>query len=384
MVRPRTPISNYGTLSVKEVSPGRWRARTRYRFDDGTLRQIERFATTRARARIALQTALDTATASRSLEVNRQTSLAHLADRFLATKEDCAPRTIDTYRQTIAHHIKPKIGALTVSEATTERLGRFISEITSSCGPGAAKACRAVLSGMMGVAARSDAVVVNPVREIGNITRRRQGATAIPVQDLPDLLEAVRRDARLNELDQADVIVFLAGTGCRLGEALALRWSAFDPAAGTISIEANVVRAHGRGLLLQDHPKTKAGARTISIPNSLRHLLMERQGRIRVRSEYDLVFPTVRGNIRDPRNTSRDWRDARDRLGYPTVTTHSFRKTVATALDHSGLSAREIADYLGHENPSLTQDVYMAKSTGGTKAAKALDVMIVPKSKVRG
>lgn len=66
------------------------------------------------------------------------------------------------------------------------------------------------------------------------------------------------------------------------------------------------------------------------------------------------------------------------------MTTHSFRKTVATALDHSGLSAREIADYLGHENPSLTQDVYMAKSTGGTKAAKALDVMIVPKSKVRG
>lgn len=73
-----------------------------------------------------------------------------------------------------------------------------------------------------------------------------------------------------------------------------------------------------------------------------------------------------------------------NRLGYPTVTTHSFRKTVATALDHSGLSAREIADYLGHENPSLTQDVYMAKSAGGTRAAKALDVMIVPKSKVRG
>lgn len=187
--------------------------------------------------------------------------------------------------------------------------------ITASCGPGAAKACRAVLSGMMGVAARSDAVIVNPVREIGNITRRRQGATAIPVQDLPDLLEAVRRDERLNELDQADVVVFLAGTGCRLGKALALKWSAFDPEAGTISIEANVVRAHGRGLLLQDHPKTKAGARTISIPNSLRVLLMERQGRIRVRSEYDLVFPTVRGNIRDPRNTSRDWRDARDRLG---------------------------------------------------------------------
>jgi len=324
----------------------------------------------------ALQLALVTAQASTTGTVRRETTLADLADRFLASKADRAPRTIDTYRQTIEHHIKPKIGSLAVAEATTERLDRFVRAITHDNGPGAAKACRAVLSGMMGLAARADAVRVNPVREIANIERQRKGAEAIPIEDLPGLLNAVRGDERLNELDQVSVIEFLAATGCRLGEALALNWSAVDFAATTVTFEANVVRAHGRGLIVQDHVKTQAGMRTIAVPKSLIKLLRDRKSTFKIHNEHDLVFPTIRGNIRDPRNTSRDWRNARDRLGYPRVTTHSFRKTVATALDHAGLSAREIAEYLGHANPSLTQDVYMAKNTGGVKAARALDAII--------
>ena len=58
------------------------------------------------------------------------------------------------------------------------------------------------------------------------------------------------------------------------------------------------------------------------------------------------------------------------------MTTHSFRKTVATALDQAGMSAREMAEYLGHENPSITQDVYMAKNTAGKRAAAALNGLL--------
>ena len=308
--------------------------------------------------------------------VKRETSLSELADRFLLTKIDRAPRTVDTYRQTIEHHIKPKIGSLSVSEATTERLGRFISEVIDKHGLGAAKACRAVLSGMMGVAARSDAVRVNPVREIDNSARLREGAVAIPLPTLPALLAAVRADARLKELDAADVILFLAGAGCRLGEVLAMRWPALDLDAGTVAINANVIRARGQGVLLQDHTKTRAGVRRIAIPQSLVDLLRHRQATFKIRNDNDLIFPTLRGNIRDPRNTSRDWRMARDRMGYPAVTTHSFRKTVATALDQSGLSAREIAEYLGHANPSLTQDVYLAKNTAGIRAAETMNMLL--------
>ncbi|WP_199220480.1 tyrosine-type recombinase/integrase [Salinibacterium hongtaonis] len=69
----------------------------------------------------------------------------------------------------------------------------------------------------------------------------------------------------------------------------------------------------------------------------------------------------------------REIRDRRDTLGYPELSTHSFRKTVATILDNEGLSATEIADYLGHENPSMTQDVYMNTIKGSKRASEVME-----------
>lgn len=371
MARPRTPIASHGAVSVVEVEPGRWRARTRYRFEDGRLRQVERFAPTKAKAVTALKRALTSLSASTGSDVRRETTLADLADRFLASKADRAPRTVDTYRQTIEYHVKPSLGGVTVAEATSERLERFLGRVRSTNGPGAAKACRAVLSGMMGLAARSDAIRHNPVRELSPITRARGGAEAIPLDQLPELLRRARGDARLREVDAVDLIEFLAGTGCRVGEACAVLWDDVDLVAGRVTIRANVVRARGVGLIRQDHTKTKAGARTIILPSPVVGMLVERRVRLEPNA-LGLVFPTVLGNLRDPRNTSRDWAEARGRLGFPTVTTHSFRKTVATALDLAGLSARDIAEYLGHENPSITQDVYMAKNAESARAAAAM------------
>lgn len=195
----------------------------------------------------------------------------------------------------------------------------------------------------------------------------------MPLERLPELVRNVRADAQLQKLDLVDVIEFLIGTGCRVGEVCVLRWDVVDLENGTVSMQANVVRARGRGVILQDHPKTAAGVRVIALPPSLVELLRRRHADAADRGRGDdVVSPTVLGNLRGPHNTSPDWTLARDRLGFPGVTTHSFRKSVATALDQAGLSARAIAEYLGHENPSITQDVYMAKNTGGKRAAKAL------------
>ncbi|MBC9822925.1 tyrosine-type recombinase/integrase [Terrabacter sp. MAHUQ-38] len=55
------------------------------------------------------------------------------------------------------------------------------------------------------------------------------------------------------------------------------------------------------------------------------------------------------------------------------ITSHSFRKTNATILDDAGLSARQIADQLGHARPSLTMDVYMGRGAKSGAAAAALE-----------
>ena len=86
----------------------------------------------------------------------------------------------------------------------------------------------------------------------------------------------------------------------------------------------------------------------------------------------EVVFPSPKGLLRDPFNTDSDLRRALDRAGFDWVTSHVFRKTVATRLDEAGLSARQIADHLGHTRPSLTQDVYMGRGLASPEAATAL------------
>jgi integrase len=50
-----------------------------------------------------------------------------------------------------------------------------------------------------------------------------------------------------------------------------------------------------------------------------------------------------------------------------------FRKTCATILDEAGLSARAVADQLGHAKPSMTQDVYLGRKIANPHAATALE-----------
>ncbi len=85
-----------------------------------------------------------------------------------------------------------------------------------------------------------------------------------------------------------------------------------------------------------------------------------------------MIFPSPQGRLRDPGNTSGALRKALDRAGYGWVTSHTFRRTVATRLDEAGLSARQIADHLGHSRPSLTQDVYLGRGTASPRTAAAV------------
>ncbi|GAA1840689.1 hypothetical protein GCM10009772_17970 [Pseudonocardia alni subsp. carboxydivorans] len=58
--------------------------------------------------------------------------------------------------------------------------------------------------------------------------------------------------------------------------------------------------------------------------------------------------------------------------GWAGLHPHVLRRPVATRLDVAGLSAREVADHLGHEKVSMTLDVAMSRKTHGTDAAAAL------------
>jgi len=51
--------------------------------------------------------------------------------------------------------------------------------------------------------------------------------------------------------------------------------------------------------------------------------------------QQQTTFASCSGTLRDPENFNTAWRAVRDELGMPEVTSHSFRKTVATLIDMS-------------------------------------------------
>lgn len=372
MGRPRTPIGAHGTVNVVETARGRWRARAYCRFPDGRRRQVERFGPSRARAVASLKAALvDVATPTLE-DLSSTTRLAQLARQFLALKVDkgLAPTSIAAYESTITGIVLPRIGDLRIGEATPARLQAFFTAVTKEHGPGAAKMTRAVMSGMFALAVRSDACRTNPVASIERIQRGpSRAAVALRPEAVRDFITVVGNDPELVRADLSDLLRFMVLTGCRMGEALALRWDQVDLGRATVTFNGTVVRIKGQGLLRQQHGKTIASTRTISVPEEAVRILRARTQR------GDMVFPSATGSVRDPVDAESGWRRHRDRLGYPGMTSHALRKTCATALDVAGLSARAIAEYLGHASPSITQDVYMSRNVGSADAAAKLTRM---------
>ncbi|WP_456504080.1 site-specific integrase [Arthrobacter sp. UYCu723] len=368
-------IGTYGIINATEVQPGKWRARTRYRFADGKARQVEKYAPSRAKALSALKQALTTVEADRGGELKPTTSLRVLAQMFLDAKRDVgrSEGTLETYGYAVTAHITPKMGDLTAAEAKPERLQPFLNRVEKDSGAGAAKNCRSTLSGMMALAVVNGAIEKKPVRELDRISRpkgKRRGSAAIPIDELPTFLAKARADADLNKWDTVELIEFMLSSGWRMAEACALDIASVDFTIGTATVEAINVRVRGKGVVRQAFPKTEKSAGISPLPVKTVDLLRRRHERLK---EFTtLLFPTPLMRLRDPSNTQREIRDRRCVLGYPELSTHSFRKTVATILDREGLPATEIADYLGHENPSMTQDVYMNTLKGSTRAAEVM------------
>src|SRR5699024_10609458 len=235
-----------------------------------------------------------------------------------------------------------------------------------------AQHAKVVLGGMVALAVRHDAVSTNPVREVvlpkNTANRKREPKTVLTTTELAGLRVHLRASEKATRRDLPDVIDMLSALGCRIGELLALDWDKVDLGQGTIRIEGTVIREKGRGLFVQPHTKSAAGMRTITVPWWVVELLRRRYER----SETSWVFPSATGSLGDADNTRGDIRDVVAGTSWPGLHPHAFRHLVATRLDEAGLSAREIADYLGHDRVSMTQDVYMNRKSVTDSAARAL------------
>jgi len=242
---------------------------------------------------------------------------------------------------------------------------RLLRVTVEKHGLATAKGVRSVLSGMVGMAMRHGAMTTNPTRDVAPISVPKKIVRALTVEETELLVKKLCADKDATRLDLIDLVEFMLGTGVRLGEACALRVPQIDLEGGTVEISAT---AFG----IEERPKTKAGWRVIATPPNVVSILRRRIQDPKLRTNV-AIFPSPIGRVRDSSNTSADIRRALSDAGFSWVSSHTFRKTVATRLDEAGLSARSIADHLGHAAPSMTQDVYMGRRLANSDAAKVLD-----------
>lgn len=387
MGRKPLPIGEWGLIRTYPVGqdakgkPLRVRAVVNYRDFDGVTRRVETCGRTVTQATQNLRTKLQNRTAAgRHGELTAMSRFTDAADLWMCKVDGMvrdgrrSPGTADTYRRQLKNHVLPAMGEVRLGEATTPLVDKVIASIKSRVSASTAKSCRSVISGVMGLAVRYGAIMANPVREVERIEAKpKREPRALTMDERVQLLKQLNEDEKSRRHDLPDLVFFMLATGVRIGEALATVWSEVDFEAGTVRITSTLVRVKGEGLLRKG-TKSRAGERTLPLPVSAVAML-RRRFMTGARLDQPL-FPDVNGGFRDPANVRRELREARGTETLSWITSHTFRKTAATILDEAALSARLVADQLGHSRPSMTQDVYLGRRAVDSQAALALEAAL--------
>lgn len=161
---------------------------------------------------------------------------------------------------------------------------------------------------------------------------------------------ALRREARA-------LIMLIASTGLRRGEAQSLRWSQIDLAQRQIKLNSSKGAA-----LARRRGGTRLLSEIVGLPHVAAMALAElNQGR----SEGGgLVFAPVRGA---QLSINRDWLAVRKAAGFPSnLTLHGLRHSVGTVGAIAGMTMPELQALLRHRQPGTTaRYIHFAQASGG-------------------
>jgi len=171
------------------------------------------------------------------------------------------------------------------------------------------------------------------------------------------------------------VLLLIASTGLRRGEALALRWTDIDLEAGHLKVAQTIARIDGR--LVVSEPKTARSRREVPLSAPIvallqRHRATQDEDRARAANQWadtGLVFTTELGTAVDPRNLLRVIEAAARTAKVEGVGIHTLRHSAAVAMLEGGVHIKAVADLLGHSSISITGDVYGHTSDSAARNA---------------
>lgn len=228
----------------------------------------------------------------------------------------------------------------------------------------------------------------NPAARLGRLLRSKDE----PSQERGDFLTASELSALLaacleHRPQRFPLVLTLARTGLRIGEAVALRWGDVDFHGRFIRIEQNFTG----GRLTT--PKSKKSRRSVDMSAGLAEILQREFVKAKERalagghdlSPDDLVFtdpgkrlpshpgsPVLRapgGRVDGDNFRARDWKRLLEKAGLRHIRIHDLRHTFASLLIQNGESLTYVRDQLGHYSIQITVDTYGHLVPGGNRAA---------------
>lgn len=325
------------------------------------------------------------------LYVAGKASVNDTFDRYMSTKYNLRESTKSSYLYTYDHYVRDTFGKKRIADIKYSDVLQFyyylLNEVKISLGTLDTVHC--LLHPTFQLAVRDEIIRNNPtdgvMKEISRESGKNRGIRhALTVEQQRAFMEYIANHPIYYHW--WPMFTVLLGTGCRIGEALGLRWQDLDYDKRTININHSLSYYQkpesNKSVLRISKPKTEAGIRTIPmldiVKDAFEMLYEEQLENGFNESEIDgmsgFIFCNRFGTVPNPQTVNhtikriansynadevvRAKKERRDPIILPNFSCHHLRHTFCTRLCENETNLKVIQSIMGHRNIETTMDIY--------------------------
>lgn len=298
------------------------------------------------------------------------------------------PSTVECYDTNVDQYIIPLLGHHRLNKLTPDHIDAAWDSLLNEgnptkpaetrrpLSPTSVHLAHSVLRRALKVAVQRNRLKVNPAGTDAMDAPPKSDVEIVPIafSDVDKIVTAAA-----GKPNGARWSVALA-LGLRPGEARGLRWSDVDLAAGTLTINQQMQRQKGRGMVATT-PKSRAGGRTMVIPSTLLASLKahrKEQNQVRLLAgdhweDNDLVFCLDSGRPIDHKTDHQRWYALLAEAGVKPCRLYDARHSAATMMLAQGVPPRVVMELFGHSQLSVTSKYQHAVDELKHDAAKRIE-----------